>query len=155
MPLVAIAAVVLAAMGAAMEFFMAAAVPGSAGDPDVQARAFAENMLVWHAAAREYAESHPSYAGTITDPGVLPLPGWYVPIESWTTEVDGGVVATWHDGGRLPPGVLAPALEAVSGYDPAAGHAEGGRVVSSRHGATMALPAAVPEGAAVIAARVH
>lgn len=111
----------------------------------VDVEALAYNLLIYRNALAEYAYNNPGVAGAPAD-SALALPTWWVHSPGVSGYVQGGSSYAYY---AAPPKGLVTTLAELT-ESAAVGYATNGRLVSPSFGATgIALPAAVPAGAAV------
>lgn len=112
---------------------------------EVDISALAHNLLIYRNALAEYAYNNPGISGAPAD-SALALPTWWVHAAGVSGYVQAGSSYAYY---AAPPNGLVTMLADLT-ESTAVGYATGGRLVSPSSGATdIALPAAVPAGAAV------
>jgi len=111
----------------------------------VDVSALAHNLLIYRNALAEYAYNNPGVSGAPAD-SALALPSWWVHAAGVSGYVTAGASYAYY---AAPPNGLVTTLAELT-ESAAVGYATGGQLVSPSSGATgVALPAAVPAGAAV------
>ncbi|MDK4199663.1 type IV pilus biogenesis protein PilM [Pseudomonas sp. HR1] len=111
----------------------------------VDVSALAHNLLIYRNALAEYAYNNPGIAGAPAD-SALALPTWWVHAAGVSGYVQAGSSYAYY---AAPPNGLVTTLAELT-ESAAVGYATNGQLVSPSSGATgIALPAAVPAGAAV------
>lgn len=111
----------------------------------VDVSALAHNLLIYRNALAEYAYNNPGIAGAPAD-SALALPTWWVHTAGVGGYVQAGSSYAYY---ATPPNGLVTTLADLT-QSIAVGYATGGQLVSPSGGATgIALPSAVPAGAAV------
>ncbi|MFT0179901.1 type IV pilus biogenesis protein PilM [Pseudomonas benzopyrenica] len=111
----------------------------------VDVSALAHNLLIYRNALAEYAYNNPGISGAPAD-SALALPTWWVHTAGVSGYVQAGSSYAYY---AMPPNGLVTTLAELT-ESTAVGYATNGRLVSPSSGATgIALPAAVPAGAAV------
>lgn len=111
----------------------------------VDVSALAHNLLIYRNALAEYAYNNPGISGAPAD-SALALPRWWVHTAGVSGYVQAGSSYAYY---ATPPNGLVTTLAELT-ESTAVGYATNGRLVSPSFGATgIALPAAVPAGAAV------
>lgn len=103
------------------------------------------SLLVYRAAAAEYAHSNPGFSGAPTE-AALNLPAWYVKQNGVNSYITGGVSYTYVAAPPAGlPGVLARQTESAT-----VGINRQGVLYSPTTGYTsIAIPTAIPDGSAV------
>ncbi len=111
----------------------------------VDVSALAHNLLIYRNALAEYAYNNPGLSGAPAD-SALALPTWWVHAAGVSGYVQAGSSYAYY---AAPPNGLVTTLAELT-ESAAVGYATNGQLVSPSSGATgIALPAAVPAGAAV------
>lgn len=111
----------------------------------VDVSALAHNLLIYRNALAEYAYNNPGLSGAPAD-SALALPTWWVHAAGVSGYVQAGSSYAYY---AAPPNGLVTTLAELT-ESAAVGYAKNGQLVSPSSGATgIALPAAVPAGAAV------
>ncbi|KUM43720.1 type IV pilus biogenesis protein PilM [Pseudomonas sp. EpS/L25] len=111
----------------------------------VDVSALAHNLLIYRNALAEYAYNNPGISGAPAD-SALALPSWWVHAAGVSGYVQAGSSYAYV---AAPPNGLVTTLAELT-ESTAVGYATNGQLVSPSSGATgIALPAAVPTGAAV------
>ncbi|KIZ52738.1 pilus assembly protein PilP [Pseudomonas oryzihabitans] len=111
----------------------------------VDISALAHNLLIYRNALAEYAYNNPGIAGAPAD-SALALPTWWVHAAGVNGYVQAGSSYAYY---ASPPNGLVTTLAELT-ESAAVGYATNGQLVSPSSGATgIALPSAVPAGAAV------
>ncbi|WP_260856114.1 type IV pilus biogenesis protein PilM [Pseudomonas oryzihabitans] len=111
----------------------------------VDVSSLAHNLLVYRNALAEYAYNNPGLSGAPAD-SALALPSWWVHATGVSGYVKAGSSYAYY---ASPPNGLVTTLVELT-ESTAVGYATNGQLVSPSSGATgIALPAAVPAGAAV------
>jgi len=107
--------------------------------------ALSRSMLVYRAAAAEYAHSNPGFVGSPTD-AALNLPSWYVKQGDITSYIAGGISYTFVAAPPVGlPGVLAHHTESAT-----VGVNRQGALYSPVTGWTsISIPVAIPDGSVV------
>lgn len=112
---------------------------------EVDVSALAHNLLIYRNALAEYAYNNPGIAGAPAD-SALALPTWWVHAAGVSGYVQAGSSYAYF---ATPPNGLVTTLADMT-QSIAVGYATGGQLVSPSGGATgIALPSAIPAGAAV------
>lgn len=111
----------------------------------VDVSALAHNLLIYRNALAEYAYNNPGLSGAPAD-SALALPTWWVHAAGVSGYVHAGSSYAYY---AAPPNGLVTTLAELT-KSAAVGYATNGQLVSPSYGATgIALPPAVPAGAAV------
>ncbi|WP_282282440.1 type IV pilus biogenesis protein PilM [Pseudomonas sp. PS02302] len=111
----------------------------------VDVSALAHNLLIYRNALAEYAYNNPGLSGAPAD-SALALPTWWVHAAGVSGYVQAGSSYAYY---AAPPKGLVTTLAELT-KSAAVGYATNGQLVSPSYGATgIALPPAVPAGAAV------
>lgn len=111
----------------------------------VDVSALAHNLLIYRNALAEYAYNNPGLSGAPAD-SALALPTWWVHAAGVSGYVQAGSSYAYY---AAPPNGLVSTLAELT-KSAAVGYATNGQLVSPSYGATgIALPPAVPAGAAV------
>lgn len=111
----------------------------------VDVSALAHNLLIYRNALAEYAYNNPGLSGAPAD-SALALPTWWVHAAGVSGYVQAGSSYAYY---AAPPNGLVTTLAELT-KSAAVGYATNGQLVSPSYGATgIALPPAVPAGAAV------
>lgn len=111
----------------------------------VDISALAHNLLIYRNALAEYAYNNPGLSGAPAD-SALALPTWWVHAAGVSGYVQAGSSYAYY---AAPPNGLVTTLAELT-KSAAVGYATNGQLVSPSYGATgIALPPAVPAGAAV------
>ncbi|WP_158896958.1 MULTISPECIES: type IV pilus biogenesis protein PilM [unclassified Pseudomonas] len=111
----------------------------------VDVSALAHNLLIYRNALAEYAYNNPGLSGAPAD-SALALPTWWVHAAGVSGYVQTGSSYAYY---AAPPNGLVTTLAELT-KSAAVGYATNGQLVSPSSGVTgIALPAAVPAGAAV------
>ena len=136
-------AVTAMAMGIVSEQSQRAETLAQQGDVS----AISHNLLVFRRALAAYAQANPTVNGNVAD-SALTLPSWFVHLPGVEGYMAAGSSYTYYP---QPPAGLARKLADLTQGSVAVGLNIQGRLVNPGAGATLILlPAAVPEGAAVL-----
>ncbi|KPY82910.1 type IV pilus biogenesis protein PilM [Pseudomonas amygdali] len=112
----------------------------------VEISLIAHNVLVYRNALAEYAYAHKAASGTVAD-DQLALPTWYARYPGVEGVIDAGRSYAYF--GSPPPGLVSEMIN-LTGGSVAIGTASSGSLVNPSSGNVgIALPATVPNGAAV------
>lgn len=121
----------------------------SVGREGQEAEIVASNMMVYASSVRTYLKANPSASGTISS-GSLGLPSWFSANSQITNLFSSGVAYVYCPCSDMRDSV-AEALNSATNGSYFVGIKKAGTFTNLNHttSATIALPAAIPEGAVV------